>query len=377
MLNKIAQVRDELKGVVLGRNDLIDGLFLGLLTGQHVLFVGPPGTAKSMLVNEFGRRLEGGRYFSYLMTKFTKPDEIIGSVSLKALEQDEYKRILTGKIADAHFVFLDEIFNSNSSCANTILTILNERCYHNGAEVVAAPLVMLVGATNELPVEIGDELQAFYDRFLFRYQIDYIKEIDNLHQLFELPAPGAHQTSYGLAELVQWQKAVARVEVPEDIANRVIGIVLNLRRKGVDISDRRFREARKALQAYAFMRGRDKVGVEDLRVLEDIFWLQPADKKILGEIMYTVRLAVEAQVAELLQEAENIKAGFQSLDDRARQQALGGEANIRLTEIADRLRVLQELAVSPNAALTQASRQVEKIHGEIIKACLGPEANLI
>jgi len=81
-LQKIARIKDELSNAVLGRDDIIEGLLMGLLTGQHVLLIGPPGTAKSMLVNEFGRRLTGGRYFSYLMTRFTKPDEIIGSVSL-------------------------------------------------------------------------------------------------------------------------------------------------------------------------------------------------------------------------------------------------------------------------------------------------------
>ncbi len=374
---KIKQIRDELSEIVLERKELIDGLFLGMLTGQHVLFIGPPGTAKSMLVNEFGSRLRGGRYFSYLMTKFTKPDEIIGSVSLKGLEKDEYKRVLTGKIADAHFVFLDEIFNSNSSCANTILTILNERRYYNGPEMVTVPLIMMVGATNEIPVEAGEELQAFYDRFLFRYEVDYIKDVGNLRQLFELTTPDKPRTCYTLRELRRWQAGVGQVEVPEDVVNRVISIVIKLRKAGVNISDRRFKESRKVLQAHAFLRGRKKVGIEDLNVLRDIFWIQPADKKVFEEILYTVKLTVEVQAAELLKEARQIRAKFESLDDRGRKQAMGGEINARLVEIEDRLRELKELSGVPSSVLADAAKRVEEIHAAIIKECLGLEARTI
>jgi len=376
-LQKITQIRDELSVTVLDRADLIEGLFLGLLTGQHVLFVGPPGTAKSMLVNEFGNRLSGGRYFSYLMTKFTKPDEIIGSVSLKGLENDEYRRVLTGKIADAHFVFLDEIFNSNSSCANAILTILNERRFHNGLELVEVPLIVLVGATNELPPEINDELQAFYDRFLFRYMVEYINDSDSLRRLYELPAAAAPGSFYSLDELRRWQDEVKMVEMPGDIINRVTSIVLKLREAGVAISDRRFKETRRVLQAHAYINGRTKVGLQDLNVLADIFWIRPEDKKVLTEAIFTVKISVEAQASELLKEAEQIKHKFETLDDRVRKHILGGEINTRLTEIGERLAGLRELSGVPSAVVLDALKKVEEIQAGIIRECLGLDAKLV
>lgn len=376
-MHKIKQIRDELSAIIIDRDEVIEGLLMGMLTGQHVLFAGPPGTAKSMLVNEFGNRLAGGRFFSYLMTKFTKPDEIIGSVSLKSLELDEYKRVLEGKIADAHFVFLDEIFNANSSCANAILTILNERQYHNGAEVVKVPLIMMVGATNELPSETGDELQAFYDRFLFRYEVDYIKDVDSLRRLFQLSGKGIPPVTYTLAELRAWQSEVETVEVPEEIVNRVLNIVIRLREAGVSISDRRFKESRKVLQAHACLNGREEVGSADLAVLGDVFWIRPEDKKVFDEILFTVKMSVEVQAAELVKEAVQIKNRFNSLDDKARKQVLGGEMNTRLAEIEDRLRELRELAGMPNPVLEEAAGKTEEIHALIIKECLGLEAKMV
>ena len=54
-------IRDELRQLFLERDELIDGALVGLLAGQHVLVIGPPGTAKSMLADEVCRRIEGAQ----------------------------------------------------------------------------------------------------------------------------------------------------------------------------------------------------------------------------------------------------------------------------------------------------------------------------
>ena len=120
-------------------------------------------------------RSAGARYFQWLLTKFTTPEELFGAVSLRGLENDEYRRVTSGKLPEAHIAFLDEVFKASSSILNTLLTIMNERIFYNGTEKVRIPLISLFGASNELPSE-EDELEALYDRFLLRYVVDYIKE---------------------------------------------------------------------------------------------------------------------------------------------------------------------------------------------------------
>ena len=192
-------IRDELQQVFLERNELIDGALVALVAAQHVLVIGPPGTAKSMLADEVCRRIDGAAYFQWLLTRFTTPEELFGAVSLKALEQDDYRRLTTHKLPEAHIAFLDEVFKASSSILNTILTLINERRFHNGREVADVPLLTLFAASNELPED--DELLALHDRFLLRFVVDYVSEDFRFLKLLQA-RPATSRTTLSLAETV-------------------------------------------------------------------------------------------------------------------------------------------------------------------------------
>jgi len=174
-LDKLNNIIKELKSDFYERDEVVEGSVCALLTSNHMLILGPPGTAKSQLSNELCSRITGTQYFHWLLTKFTTPEEIFGSVSLKGLENDEYRRITTHKFPEAHIAFLDEIFKASSSILNSLLTAVNERIFFNGTSKYEIPLISLFGASNELPAD-DDELDALYDRFMLRYAVGYIKE---------------------------------------------------------------------------------------------------------------------------------------------------------------------------------------------------------
>lgn len=301
---KLKKIRDELRQTFLERSDLIDGTLCALLCSQHVLIIGPPGTAKSMLADEICKRIEDANYFQWLLTRFSTPEELFGAVSLKALEEDDYRRVTTHKLPEAHIAFLDEIFKANSSILNAILTLINERFFHNGREIVPVPLLTLFGAANELPED--DELTALQDRFLLRFVVNYIAEDFRFIRMLEA-SPVPERTKLSLNELLQAQADVRAIEIPAGIYRTIAEIRRELGKKNIVASDRRYRQSLALLQAHAYLMGEGRVMEKSLLFLENVLWRDPAEQ---AEIRATVRellLGYEEEAQELLYQSREIR----------------------------------------------------------------------
>src|ERR671933_404704 len=163
------EVVDVLKLRFVGRDEVIDLIALAVVAGEHLFLHGPPGTAKSALIRQFAGAVRG-RYFEYLLTRFSEPNEIFGPIDLVRLREGTVATVTAGMLPEAEFVFLDELFNANSAILNNLLTVLNERVYRRGAETHTLPLLSLFSASNHLPED--DALKALFDRFLLRCHVD-------------------------------------------------------------------------------------------------------------------------------------------------------------------------------------------------------------
>lgn len=107
--------------------EIVDTLLLALFSNEHVLLLGPPGTAKTTIAKRISGLIIDGDFFYNLMTRFTTPDEIFGPISLPSLKQGELNRNTNSYLPTATMALLDEIFKSSSIILNSILDILNER----------------------------------------------------------------------------------------------------------------------------------------------------------------------------------------------------------------------------------------------------------
>jgi MoxR-like ATPase len=365
---KLKSIREELKQTFLERADLIDGALAALLSSHHLLIIGPPGTAKSMLADELCRRIEGANYFQWLLTRFTTPEEIFGAVSLKALEQDDYRRVTTRKLPDAHIAFLDEIFKANSSILNAILTLINERLFHNGKEVTRVPLLTLFGASNELPEE--EELTALYDRFLVRFVVNYIVEDFRFLRMLESQSQ-PQRTTLTLTELNELQQAVRDVPLPSYVYRGIADIRRELNKKNIHASDRRYRQSLALLQAHAFLEGETEVQEKSLLFLEHALWRDPAEQEQVRSTIRELLLGYEEEITELLYESREIRESAlqpgRTTDERARALI---EFHTKLRNILAKVDQIMEKAKRlgrPIERVTSVRSEIEQLQKDMLE----------
>jgi MoxR-like ATPase len=265
--SQLGGLLDNLQQGLLERETASRLVLLAALAGEHALLIGPPGTAKSELARRLHRCFEGARYFERLLTRFSTPEELFGPLSLKALEDDRYERLVDGFLPTAGIAFLDEVFKANSAILNALLTLLNEREFDNGSGRAQVPLVSVVAASNEVPVD--EALHAFYDRFLVRIPVDPVGD-DRFLALLQLPAAATMAPAAGLVarQLAAWRDAALQVRLSEELLSDCLALRSWLQQQSASLSDRRWRQWMDLMRVAAATEGRTEADRIDL-------WLAP------------------------------------------------------------------------------------------------------
>ncbi|MBQ0719370.1 MAG: AAA family ATPase [Gammaproteobacteria bacterium] len=260
---------------------------LGALSGEHSLLIGPPGTAKSVLARRLHLAFEAGHYFERLLTRFSVPEELFGPLSIKALENDSYRRLTERYLPTANIAFLDEVFKANSAILNTLLTLLNEGEFDNGDCRVKVPLISVVGASNELPE--GDDLQALYDRFICRYNVHAVAD-DNFVALLELDEQNiepAASDRLSHAEVDSIQTAARAIPLSADALSLIKALRPYLAEHNIVVSDRRWRKVVKLLKVAAHTNAQPEVSLWDCCLLQHCLWNTPAEQDIIQQWLST------------------------------------------------------------------------------------------
>jgi len=205
-LDRILRVQSSLESTFTEKQEIIRMMLACTIAQVPMIILGPPGTAKSALVRAFCQgmglrethdkierfeaslqealrtnRQEAARgdtpragvslrkrpLFEYLVTRYTTPEEILGTANIDAmLTLSLFYRQSEGMLPASQIAFLDEIFKANSAILNSLLSIISERIYYNAGRAFDVDLLMVFGASNEAPE--GEDLRALYDRFPIR-----------------------------------------------------------------------------------------------------------------------------------------------------------------------------------------------------------------
>jgi MoxR-like ATPase len=368
----------------LDKQEIIRLMTVSAIAGEHMVIVGPPGTAKSAMIDMFAKLVDA-RYFEYLLTRFTEPNELFGPVDIAAFREGRYTRRLENMLPTAEIVFLDEIFKSNSAILNSLLHVINERKFQNGPDVVQVPLISLYAASNEVPND--DNLAAMFDRFLVRVLSDNLDSY-HFHELmkkgvslelrkmtgrsFHLPGDpqgrgtGELRPVISARELRQIQQNYDKfMAFPEEFLTKYKGLVFQIRSEGISVSDRRAVKLLKLFAASAVFDGRTRVHDGDFFILRHI-WNNLDQVELLEEIVNPV---VDAYYREHPDERRFIGPSA-SLDDLLTELGLirelltsGGElSDIQLfSQLKNLNEIKVALAALPGEAAARMIREVDQL----------------
>ena len=320
---------------------------LGLLTalaGESMFMLGAPGCAKSMVTRRIKEVFaaegeEKVKYFETLLNQFTTPEEVFGNISLKALNgelpetngKEEYRRLTEGMLPEADIAFLDEIWKASPAILNTLLTIINERKFHNGSKVMNVPLKGLFAASNELPAK-NKGLEALYDRFIFRILVDFIQDENGFFEMISQPAADEFALSEDdkkllvtSKELKEWAKEIDKVTLSEISKNVISAIRKEMilqnekmteedKKNGeeFEVGDRRWKKIAHILKTSAFLNDRDEVDLMDCSLIENCIWGTEKQQKLAREIVEKCLkengISCDSAIEDIEEQIEGFKA---------------------------------------------------------------------
>lgn len=343
-------LRDALSNGLYEKDEAVRLALLTAIAGESIFFLGAPGCAKSMIARRVVQAFKADgdnalSYFETLLNQFTTPEEVFGNISLKALNgelegqngKEEYRRLTENMLPEADIAFLDEIWKASPAILNTLLTIINERKFHNGSKVMDVPLKALFAASNELPAK-DRGLEALYDRFILRLCVGYIENEDSFFDMID----GSSSSDFALPdevkdlqitneELKVWKEKIDAVSLSEE-AKAVISAIrkeltsrneklteenknskdFEWQRELFEVGDRRWKKIAHILKASAFLNDRTEVDLMDCQLIEYCIWStekqQIQTRDIVEKCIKQNGVDCDSAIEEIQEQIEDFKA---------------------------------------------------------------------
>jgi MoxR-like ATPase len=276
-LNSLADtIRREVARAIIGQEEAIELMLIALFSSGHVLLEGPPGTAKTFLVQCFARVLGLG-YGRIQFTPDLMPADIIGS-NLFNFQTSQFT--LTRGPIFCELLLADEINRTPPKTQAALLEGMQERAVTIDGETYKLSDRFMVIATQN-PIEqqgVYPLPEAQLDRFLFKHRMDYPSHEDERRIVtqhgarFGAPTPGEWGIEPRIEErqIAEAVTAVAAVPMVDEVTDYVVNLV-RATREAADLetgaSPRAAAMLAGASRARAALDGRDYVIPDDVKAL--------------------------------------------------------------------------------------------------------------
>jgi MoxR-like ATPase len=218
------RLKGEVGKVIIGQDQVVDLVLLGIFSKGHCLLVGVPGLAKTLLVNTVARAL-GLTFNRIQFTPDLMPSDIIGS---EILDESRHFRFVKGPIF-ANLILADEINRTPPKTQAALLEAMQERAVTASGQTHGLPDPFFVLATQN-PIEQEGTYplpEAQLDRFMFNIWVDYPKYADELAVVKATTSdrPVTVEPVLSAEEILFYQGLVRRIPVPDNVLEYAVKLV--------------------------------------------------------------------------------------------------------------------------------------------------------
>ena len=272
------KVLSETNKVIIGQQQMLESIIMGMLTGGHVLLEGVPGLAKTLAISTLSKTVS----LNFQRVQFTPdllPSDLIGTMIFNQKTGDFVPK--KGPIF-THIVLADEINRAPAKVQSALLEAMAEKQVTIGDQSYPLDHPFLVLATQN-PIEQEGTYplpEAQMDRFMFKVLVNYPNKqeekriLENMSSDEEIPL----NTIITKEQLLQTCQYVHQIYMDEKVKNYIVDLVMCTRLPKeyglhlekflqIGVSPRATIHLTRAGRAYAFLQGRNYVTIEDIKMV--------------------------------------------------------------------------------------------------------------
>lgn len=276
---KLKKAIEEVQTVIVGQQEMLNSIFIGLLTGGHILIEGVPGLAKTLAISSVAKVTS----LDFKRVQFTPdllPTDIVGTMIFNSMSQ--VFSVKKGPVF-THILLADEINRAPAKVQSALLEAMAEKQVTIGDNSFAMEDPFLVLATQN-PIEQEGTYnlpEAQLDRFLFKVKVSYStrsEEMEILKRMSSLNVPVV-QPVLSVVDILAFQKKVDELYLDDKLRNYIVDLVMATRKPkdyglmdlepfiSFGASPRATVYFPKAAKAHAFIKGRNYVSADDVKAV--------------------------------------------------------------------------------------------------------------
>ncbi|WP_265446767.1 AAA family ATPase [Acetivibrio straminisolvens] len=265
------RVKENIRKVIVGKDEIIDLLQIALISSGHVLLEDVPGTGKTLIAKAMAKSLDT----SFKRIQFT-PDLLPSDLSgINFFNQKESRFEFRPGPIFSNILLADEINRATPRTQSSLLECMEERQVTVDGETRMLKRPFMVVATQN-PIDIQGTFplpEAQLDRFLIKIRMGYPKTQESVEILKRFKEENPLDKIEPVAsekEIIDAQKSYSKVYVSDDILKYIVDIAEKTRNHKdviIGVSPRGSQALLKAVQVYAILKGRGYVEPDDVKAM--------------------------------------------------------------------------------------------------------------